>query len=341
MGLLALTVLLSVGSFVFVKHFYDDYFRRLEAPKSTAYLRYGDVPERSPRVVHFESGKNTLAGYVFGEPNDKGLVVISHGLGFGAEDYLAEALYFVDRGWRVFAFDNTGTYASEGSTEIGLPQSALDLDAALTYVESDAALGGLPVMLFGHSWGAYADTAVLKYDHDIVAVVSISGFNSPMGLLNEEMGRMVGPLSHAVYPFGWAYQTALFGKAARLTAVDGINSSDAGVMIVHGAADESVFYDGASIIAQRNNITNPNVVFKTCTAETRNGHNTLLKSEAAIKYAAEMNGVYRRLFDQYNGNVPDDVKAEFHAGLDKLRTSELDPVLFDQINTFFESHINR
>jgi hypothetical protein len=72
---------------------------------TSAYLRYEDVAERRPRVVRFRSGKNPLTGYMFGEQNDKGLVVISHGLGFGAEDYLAEALYFVDKGWRVFAFD--------------------------------------------------------------------------------------------------------------------------------------------------------------------------------------------------------------------------------------------
>ncbi|MGE5579918.1 MAG: alpha/beta hydrolase [Bacillota bacterium] len=332
-------ILISAGLFTFVRFAYDAKFRRLEAPVSPGYLRFEDVPEHAPRIVKFESGKNTLTGYMFGERNDKGLVVIAHGRGFGAEDYLAEALYFVDKGWRVFAFDNTGTYSSEGDSEVGLPQAVLDLDAALTYLEGDPGLSSLPVMLFGHSWGAYASTAVLNYGHDVAAVVSVSGFNSPMGMFTEEMKRLVGPLAFAAYPFGWAYQAMLFGSAVGLTAVDGINRSEAPVMIVHGSADESVSYDGASIISQRDHLTNPNVIYRTCDTEGRNTHNTLLKSEVAVAYASQANAAYMGLFDQYNGHMPDDAEALFHESLDRFCTSGLNADLFEEINRFFEAHI--
>ncbi len=303
-------------------------------------MAYNEGPIQSLKHVLFESGKNTLRGYVYGEENDKGLVVMSHGLGSSAKDYLPEAMYFVNKGWRVFAFDNTGT-STEGDDGIGLPQSVLDLDAALTYIENEPGLKDLPVMLFGHSWGGYANTAVLKYDHNVAAVVSVSGFNSPMGMLNEEMKRMMGPLAYAVYPYGWAYRAMLFGSAVNLTAVDGINSSDAAVMIIHGTEDESVSYDGASIISQRDKITNPNVVYKTCSEENRNGHSSLLRSEAAAEYSARADLEYQKLADLYDGYVPDEVKSVFQACLDSNLTNEPDPVLFNEINAFFEAHRDR
>lgn len=338
---LAFILMFSANSVVSLRFVYGRCFSRLEASKSSGYLESDGVPAYSCRIVHFESGMNTLTGYMFGEKNDKGLVVISHELGSSVEDYLAEIMYFVDKGWRVFAFDYTGTRASEGDTGAGLTQSVLDLDAALTYARSDSSLRSLPVMLFGHGLGAYANTAVLNYDHDVSAVVSISGFNSPMGMLNEEMRRMIGPLAFVVYPYGWAYQTMLFGGAAKLTAVDGINNSNAAVMIVHGTADEFVSYDGASIISQRSKITNPNVAYKTCSAENRNGHRTLLRSEAAIEYATEASKEYSKLYDRYEGCVPDYVKSVFYSCIDRTQTSELDLALFSEINTFFEARANR
>ena len=60
---------------------------------------------------------------------------------------------------------------------MGMAQSAIDLDAALTYIESNDELNGLPVLLYGHSWGGYAAAAVLGSDHDIKASVSISGYS--------------------------------------------------------------------------------------------------------------------------------------------------------------------
>ena len=340
MSLAALVLLFALGSMVFLDRVYRSHFRRVDEPQVSGYLRYRDVGGYEHRVVHFDSGKNTLTGYIWGEENDKGLVVISHGLGFGAEDYVPQTLYFVDQGWRVFAFDDTGTYASEGGSTVGLPQSAADLDAALAYVEADATLRDLPIMLFGHSWGAYAVAAVLPEHHEISAVASVSGFDSPMGLLAEQIKAMTGPLAYLEAPFEWAYQTARFGAAASVTAVDGINSTDAPVMIVHGSADEDIAYDGASIIAERTRITNPNVTFETRSAAGRNAHNSLFRSAAAAQYAAEKNQEYAPIFERYGGKIPDDVRAQFYAGVDKVKTSELDADLMGQINSLFAGSVS-
>jgi len=339
-GVAVIVVLFSVCSMMVVKAMYDKQFGRADKPKFSGYLTYGDVDGYCDRrVVRFKSGDNTLVGYVYGEHNDKGLVVIAHGLGGGAESYMAETLYFVDNGWRVFSFDCTGSYESEGKGAKGLPQSVVDLNSALGYIESDSALKDLPVMLYGHSWGGYAVAAVLNYGHDVAAAASIAGFNAPMEILFERAERMMGSIAHVEYPFLWAYQTMLFGRAARLTAVDGINSADTAVMVIHGDKDKTVSYDSAGIIAHKSEITNPNVVYKTCTTENHNGHRNLFRSDAAAEYINQKNLEYRELYELYNGSIPDDVLADYYTNMDRTLASELDTDFMDEINRFFERRL--
>ena len=224
---------------------------------------------------------------------------------------------------------------------VGLPQARRDLAAALGYIQNDASLKDLPVMLYGHSWGGYAATAILKDDQDIAAVASISGFNAPMGILAEDAKRELGLLGEVLYPFGWAYQYLRFGQASLVTAVEGISHAQTPVMIIHGSEDESVYYNCASIIAQRCAITNHMLVYKTCIAENRNGHNTLYRSEASIQYAQQKNQEYQALLDRYEGDIPDHVKSDFYAGVDRFLTSELDANFMQDINHFFESALSR
>jgi alpha-beta hydrolase superfamily lysophospholipase len=334
---LVFVLVFSTGSLIFINSLYQQHFPRFDKGPYSGRLEFGDVPAYAPSVVKFPSGKNKLTGYILGEENTKGLVVVAPGVGEGTEHYLPEMMYFVDRGWRVFAFEYTGSFASEGENSVGLPQSRVDLEAALAYIQSNSTLNHLPVMLWGHSWGGYAVAAVLRDHPDISAVATLSGFNSPMGLLDEQVRQEAGVLGYVEYPFGWIYQTVRFGRSAGVTAVDGINAGDTPVMIVHGSADEAISYDGASIIAQREQITNPNVVYKTCSAKNQNGHRNLLWSDAAVQYIDQKNQEYRALLERYDGSVPERVLADFYASVDRFRTSEMNAGLVEEIDRFFES----
>ena len=194
-------------------------------------------------------------------------------------------------------------------------------------------------MLFGHSWGGYAVAAILNHDHPITAVASISGFNSPDELLLEEATRELGAFGSLEYPFLAAYQAWLFGDRAALSAVEGINRSDTPVMIVHGTGDESISYTGASIISHRDQITNPNVVYKTCSTKNHNGHKSLFRSEAAVDYIDKINQEFLQLSNRYHGNIPDDIRAQFYANLDRHRTSQLDVDFMNDIDRFYERQL--
>ena len=202
--LAAAAVIFSVVSLIVVQILFDDTFSRTEPREQghTAYLRYWDVEEQYAReAVSFLSGKNRLYGHLYGAGNPEGLVVISHGMGGGEESYLAEALYFVDHGYQVLCYSNTGCWDSEGENCIGLNQSVLDLDAALTWVESENRFDGVPAFLYGHSWGGYAVTAIFHFDHEITASASVAGFNKAMPMILEWGEGMLGSLVYVEYPF--------------------------------------------------------------------------------------------------------------------------------------------
>jgi len=339
-SLISLIILFSASSMIFVAKTYQSYFPRFDKPKYVGYLQYSDVKDSYNRqAVSFQSGNNSLKGYVYGEGNDKGLVVIAPGRATSVEEYLADALFFVDNGWRVFAFDYTGSFESQGESSKGLPQARIDLLAALEYIKRDSSLKDLPIMLYGHSWGAYAVTAVLNNVNDISAVASLSGFNSPMELFDEQAHHMIGGFAFVEYPFEWAYQTLLFGSDASVTAVDGINRTNTPVMIIHGTMDESITYNGASIIAQRNHITNPNVVYISLSTKNQNDHDRLMKSVAAMEYINQKNSEFNLLSKRYNGNIPDSAKHEFYADVDHFQVSELNSDFMNQINSFFEDSL--
>lgn len=45
---------------------------------------------------------------------------------------------------------------------------------------------------------------------------------------------------------------------------------------------------------------------------------------------------YGELYNRYNGNIPDDINADFYADVDRYLTSELDANLMNEINDLFE-----
>jgi pimeloyl-ACP methyl ester carboxylesterase len=336
-------IIFGVVSFLITKIIYDQSFPRFDRHDDTinASLRYIDIePFYTRELVAFISNENTLQGYVYQRENALGLVVISHGLGGGADSYLAYAKWFLDQGWSVFMYDATGSFDSEGDSTVGFQQSLIDLESALDYIQNDAELSELSIMLFGHSWGGYAVVNALHFDHDIKAVVSVAAPYEANAMIFEQTRDMLGFFAYTQYPFLSLYQWMLFGKYAKFNAIEAINRSNAHVMIIHGVNDGVFPYNGSAIIAKRDLITNEKVIFITRDDVGQDDHNNLFSSIAALNYVDELNGIYRTLYDEHEGMIPYEIKQAFYADVDRFLAQELDDSLMQLIHDMFIDALN-
>lgn len=296
---------------------------------------YDHYSDRYPREeVRFKSGENELHGFIYGAENDKALLVFAHGIGCGHEDYMKELLWFVDKGWRVFAYDATGSGYSEGAGTMGLPQSALDLDAALTFAESDSRLNSLPVFLMGHSWGGYAVTAVLNFDHKIAGAASVAGYAVPVEMIYEFSKDVIGDARPLIYPSILLYNKLRFGKYSGLSAVDGINRSDTPVLILHGTNDSVIGYNESAIINKRNAITNPNVQFVTLENITHTG---MFYTEEAREYINRFSEERSDLREKYGDTIPEEELIKMYDAADRELVNQPNEKLLTRIEDFFET----
>jgi len=337
-GIVLAGILVMSGIIFFiVKKIIDGIFKRTECPRYSSLVQFKDINGEYPaELIKFKSGENMLQGYLLGKDNTKGLVVVVHGLGGGAEGYLPQSLYFAAKGYQVFTYDNTGFHLSEGKNSVGLPQAVEDLDAALTFLEQDKRFSGVPVYLFGHSWGGYAVAAVLNFNHKVTAVASMSGFSNPNKMIREWAKRMVGRWSYIVIPFMVLHQRLCFGKKLDIMAADGINKADIPVIIAHGSRDTTVRVDGSALISCKEEITNPKVTCLLWEKEGQNGHMDVLYSVEATKYREQVAQEWDQLMKLTKNKPGEEDMAEFFANVDKSKSSISNEELLGQIAEFFE-----
>ena len=203
-----------------------------------------DFDGLSVKRSDFESDGETLAGYEYSGECDSvnGVVVMAHGLGDSGQNMFMPFIdYFTDSGYLVFTYDAHGRGESGIGSAKGLPQGIIDLDNALKHVKSLDAYRGLPIVLFGHSWGGYSVGNVLAFHPDVKAAVIISGFNESEDMLSYQGERFGGPTMGFALLYLDAYEKLKFGgEYTDLTAVEAMRGSDAGIMVIHGGQDDIV-----------------------------------------------------------------------------------------------------
>ncbi|MBE6589905.1 MAG: alpha/beta fold hydrolase [Ruminococcaceae bacterium] len=327
-------ILMLLTHWIIKKRFY-----RGSYPKGpTAERFYKDFSTRySRRPISFYSGKHRLQGYVYGEENTQGMVVFAHGIGVGHETYIKELLWLVDQGWCVLAYDATGSCESEGDSTGGLVQSALDLHAALSWVEREERLSHLPVCLMGHSWGGYAVAAVLAFGHNVRASASISGYSDPLRMIAEFARSNMGRATCLLIPFVWLWMRMRHGRLGSLTAIKGINKSDVPVLLIHGTEDELVTLETVSIVREASNIKNPNVQMLLVDAKGQSGHGSIFRHSDSTDYIEGVEAALKALKrDRGDAMVPEDLE-RFFSEVDKELYNRPNEELLLQIHEFFLS----
>ena len=102
----------------------------------------------------------------------------------------------------------------------------------------------MPLMLYGHSWGGFAVSAVSNYPikNDVKAIVSVSGFEKNSNVIKDLGKRIVGRSISLFMPYVNFYENILFGENSKNTGIGGLSKSKANVMIIHSENDDIVDY---------------------------------------------------------------------------------------------------
>ena len=241
----------------------------------------------------FDSQGVNLAGYKYSREGmqPKGVVVIAHGLGSGGHsNFMPFIDIFTSNDYYVFSYDAHGNGESGGKSVEGLPQGLIDLDMAVRHAETIEEYAGLPFMLFGHSWGAYSSANALNMHPEIAAAVIIAGFNETENMLLHYGRQYAGPAAPLLMPVLELYERMKFGaEYTDLTGEEGMADTDARIMVIHSADDETVPFEyGYGIYCDAFSASDR---FEFIRYEDR-GHGYLFCSEEAGAYRDEINAGY-------------------------------------------------
>lgn len=336
-----LIILLLIVPFALSVMIYEDNFgnrydtyppmaRSIEEFDGLNIQRYTFASDQGQKLVGYKYYRNL--------ENTKGVVVIAHGLGGGGHNsYMDVADFFTSNEYVVFVYDATGNDESEGSSVKGIPQGLIDLDYAIQFVKQTSDFDGLPIMLFGHSWGGYSVGSLLNLHPDVKAVVMVAGFNKSMDIIEEEGKRIAGDMMSVLMPYISLYERIKFGKFASYSSITGFQNTDAGVMVIHSSDDEMISKKNSFDVFY--NLYKDSPRFDFVKFENR-GHNYVYYSDASREYKDEFN----RKFDEYLHSLDGELTVELKASylndhLDKKLLFELDEELMDSIVKFYDCYV--
>ncbi len=348
--LVVLIIFAVLSPILFSAYIYDSNFseRYETAPWVIRSLDEFDGLNRVRYSFQSNDGQN-LVGYKYFKESDamKGIIIIAHGLSDGGDDaygdgghnvYMNVADYFTTNGYVVFAYDAAGTDESEGNSIRGLPQGVVDLDYAIRFIKESGEFKDLPIMLFGHSWGAYSAASVLNIHPDVSAVVMGAGFNQSAQMFVEEGSRAMGSDISPMAPLISLVERIKFGIYASYSSIDGLAASDAGAMIIHSADDDMVSFQNNYLKFYDLYHRDPRFVF--VRYEDR-GHDYIFHSEASKAYRNQFNEAFDTYINSTGAEVNDELKTDFmEQNGDKNKLYELDSDLMARIVEFYDSHVN-
>ncbi len=315
--------------------------RRTDIPESVFEPSFGDTPRLYRRPIQFKGKQmNALRGYIYYSnltiDGVTGVIILVHGFGATHMDYLHLIEWFVKSGFVVFSYDNTGCGESEGRSMRGLPNAIHDLECAIKCIRQDSELSGLPLFVFGHSWGAYAMSSVLAHIGGITAAVGCCGFDTSLDMLKCYSTTFSGKIGLLIIPFAALYERIKFGRYSVISGSYGVLNSNARVMLIHSKDDMVVPYK-CSVAAHVKPFIESNGRVNVKLYSNR-GHN-VFRSDASIVYRSKITTELMKLRKRYGNNIPKKICDEYTKSIDKRLLSELKVDLMEEITTFFTSSL--
>ncbi len=306
--------------------------KRCEGNENLKYFKAKNFDNLNARPVSFQSNKGqTLNGFLYSSAkvdNYKAIIVFSHGMGAGHLAYTTEINYFAQKGYLVLAYDNTGTCSSEGDKIRGFAQGIIDLKYALDFAKSREDTRDLPLLLAGHSWGAYSvcNVSAITSVKDIKGIVAFSPFNSMNKLLNDNAKSKTKMNLSIFSPFFDLINLIRFGKAGILRSCDTIDNNSIPTLVMHGGNDLQVTLRNSPVGLKNRIKNNPNA--RTVLYESKY-HNVYLAKDAE-QY---LNDTFAKI-ETLGQNSPE--AYEIYQNIDYALITKEDLTVMETANSFFE-----
>ena len=295
---------------------------------------YPSLEEREE--ISFACGKETLMGYLYESPSPKGVVIVAHGVANLADANGAQVQnYYVNHNYDVFAIDMTGCGRSSGSGMKTLYESKYCVANAVKTVKKHNKTKDLPVFLIGHSWGGYGVVTATDEVEGVSAVVAFSGFNTPSEMMYAFAETNTSKAVIVTKPAMEFGVSCIWGQRSFYSAETSIKKhKDIPYVIIHGDKDGTVPLNRISIY---DNVVRDNYSNVTTVKLENMTHGTPWKTVEAMEYTAKCESELKALRKQYNGKLPDEVREEYIANVDKEKASEVNADLLNQIDEIFTS----
>lgn len=317
--------------------------KRCEGNPNLKYFTADDFEELNNKAIEFKSDKGQLLrGYIYQnnkikEKDIKGLLVFVHGMGAGYLSYTTEINTLAKNGYKVLAYDNTGTCMSDGKCLNGFYQAVIDLKYCLEYIKSNSELNEYNLGLIGHSWGAYTVCQNLKFESNVKAVVGISGPDTLEKLVTSSMGKF----GKIINPFLRKINERKFGKEASESSIAVLKNTDdaVSILLLHGENDSTCKIENSMIFNQEDFKDKENI--ETIMFEGKN-HNIYQTIESE-KY---LNEVFKTI-EEYKKNMKKDSKNKeieeklkiYYKNIDYKKITEEDSEVMETVVEFFNNTI--
>ncbi len=240
--LLIIFVLLSVAAVLAYLAYNAVFGKRCDGDERLKYFSHEDFEGLKAAPVEFENDKGvTLRGAIYAKAGlqmPEALIIFSHGMGGGHRSYMTEINTFAQNGFAVLAYDNTGTFASDGDKLGGFSQGPSDLVSAIKFARSHKALGNMKILLAGHSWGGYSVCQALgNEDVKVEGAVTFGAPDSGYQVIGAAMGEK---LAFLMPVFKLAFRI-LEGERAMVHSSQAlVNAEPTPVLLLHGKEDHLV-----------------------------------------------------------------------------------------------------
>lgn len=271
--------------------------------------------------VSISTKKGAIRGNIYSYDRDsyQGICVFSHGMWGSHNAYIQEIELLARAGFRVFGFDYYGTELSDGKSILGLGNSLMSLDVAVSYVKR--VYPNEKIYVMGHSWGGFAAASIAHYHKDLEKIVVMSPFISVRSILKQ----MLPKLLHPVIPFILIFDALHCGKYSFAKVKKILTHTDIPTLILHSLEDSMVPYAISTGIL-KNEVKNNKITYRIVDGKKHNPDYTL----EALAYT-------KSSYEAISLIVDETEKMNRKKQLDYHKMGEIDEKVFDIILDFLKS----